>query len=364
MTSNNETILERGTARVEIKKQYKRLIGRKVTFILISLALLVLICGISALLGSAHITIWEVCSTFLHKFFPNHFESSWLADVCVWDLRLPRILMGTVAGAGLGIAGSVMQAVLRNPMASPYTLGISSGAGFGASLAILAGVGVVGEGQYLIIGNAFIFTLLCLAIILSLSIRGRATPETIILVGIAMTYLFSAATTILQYFGESDAVKEAVFWMVGDLGKSRWSELSIVAVVMAVCIPVLIWKSWDLNVMVAGDEVAKSLGVKVERTRIIAMVVSSLLVASIVCFTGTIGFIGLVAPHVCRMVIGGDNRFLLPTSGIVGALMLVAADSVARRVVAPVILPVGVLTAFLGVPLFLYLIMRRRREYF
>jgi len=290
------------------------------------------------------------------------YESTWLADVCVWNLRLPRIFLGIVAGFGLGIAGCVMQAILRNPLASPYTLGISSGAGFGASLAILAGAGLVG-GKYLIIGNAFIFALLVSFIILGLSSRKGATPETMILAGIAMMYLFGAMTTILQYFGEAEAVKEAVFWMVGDLNRASWSVVTIVSVAIALCTPYLMAKSWDLNVMGAGDETAKSLGVNVKRTRVLTMVVSTVMVATIVCFTGTIGFIGLVAPHMTRLAIGGDNRYVLPVSGLLGAVILISADLVARRIMAPVILPVGAVTAFMGAPLFLYLIMRRRREY-
>ena len=255
-----------------------------------------------------------------------------------------------------------MQAVLRNPLASPYTLGISSGAGFGASLAILAGAGIVG-GKYLIIGNAFIFALLVSFIILGLSSRKGATPETMILAGIAMMYLFGAMTTILQYFGEAEAVKEAVFWMVGDLNRASWSVVTVVSVAIALCAPYLMAKSWDLNVMGAGDETAKSLGVNVKRTRVTTMIVSTLMVATIVCFTGTIGFIGLVAPHMTRLAIGGDNRYVLPVSGLLGAVILITADLVARRIMAPIILPVGAVTAFMGAPLFLYLIMRRRREY-
>jgi iron complex transport system permease protein len=289
-------------------------------------------------------------------------ESTWLADICVWNLRLPRIFLGIVAGFGLGVAGCVMQAVLRNPLASPYTLGISSGAGFGASLAILAGAGIVG-GKYLVIGNAFIFALLVSFIILGLSSRKGATPETMILAGIAMMYLFGAMTTILQYFGDADAVKEAVFWMVGDLSRASWSVVTVVSVAIALCTPYLMAKSWDLNVMGAGDETAKSLGVNVKRTRVITMVVSTVMVATIVCFTGTIGFIGLVAPHMTRLAIGGDNRYVLPVSGLLGAVILITADLVARRIIAPIILPVGAVTAFMGAPLFLYLIMRRRREY-
>jgi iron complex transport system permease protein len=289
-------------------------------------------------------------------------ESTWLADVCIWNLRLPRIFLGIIAGIGLGLAGAVMQAILRNPLASPYTLGISSGAGFGASLAILAGAGIVG-GKYLIIGNAFVFALLVSFIILALSSRKGSTPETMILAGIAMMYLFGAMTTILQYFGEAEAVKEAVFWMVGDLNRASWPVVTIILGTLACCAPLLMMKSWDLNVMGAGDETAKSLGVNVKRTRVITMVVSTLLVATIVCFTGTIGFIGLVAPHMTRLAIGGDNRYVLPISGLLGAVILISADLVARTIMAPVILPVGAVTAFMGAPLFLYLIMRRRREY-
>lgn len=345
-----------------IKEQYQKFIGRKVTFILILIPLLFILAGLAASLGSANVSIWDAYSAFLHRFLPNYFESSRLAEICVWKLRLPRILMGVAAGFGLGVAGCVMQGVLRNPLASPYTLGIASGAGFGASLGILAGAGFVG-GQYLVIGNAFAFALVVSFIILGLSSRRGATPESMILAGIAMMYLFTAMTMTLQYFAEAEAVKGAIFWMVGSLGRASWSKLSLVSVVLVCCVPLLILKSWDLNVLGAGDETAKSLGVQVERTRIITMVLASLLVAGIVCFTGTIGFVGLVAPHICRMVIGGDNRFLIPTSGLVGAILLVAADTVARTIMAPVILPVGIMTAYLGVPLFIYLILRGRGGY-
>jgi len=270
--------------------------------------------------------------------------------------------MGILAGIGLAIAGTMLQGILRNPLASPTTLGIISGAGFGAALAIILSAGVV-AGEYLIIGNAFLFSLIPTFVILGLARYRRATPETMILAGIAMAYIFGAATTLIEYFGEPEAVKETVFWMVGSLGKASWEGLLPVSIVLVGCIIPLMWKSWDVNVMGAGDETAKSLGVNVERTRIFIMVIASLLTAGIICFTGTIGFIGLVAPHVCRMVIGGDNRFLIPASGLFGAALLLGADTVARRIIAPVILPVGVLTAFMGGPLFLYLILRRKREY-
>ena len=360
MSSSNETIT--GTKIVEIKEQYKKFVGRKIFFIFSLLFFSLFLIGYSATVGSMDISIAEVYSSILHKFFPAHFDAREVVKVIVLEIRLPRILLGIVAGTGLAIAGTMMQGILRNPLASPFTLGISSGAGFGAALAILLGTGLV-AGRYLIIGNAFFFALIPTFVILGLTRYRKATPETMILAGIAILYIFSAATTSLMYFSESEAVKAAYFWMVGSLGRASWDKLLSTSIVLACCVPLLMWKSWDVNVMGAGDETAKSIGVNVERTRIFILVIASLLTAAIVCFVGTIGFIGLVAPHMCRMVIGGDNRFLIPASGLLGAALLLGADTVARTIIAPAILPVGVITAFMGGPLFLYLIMRRKRDY-
>ena len=347
---------------VDIKEEYTRFIGRKILFIAILAALLILIAGIAASLGSANLALTDTYSAIIDRFLPDYFNPSKLATNVVWNLRLPRILMGVAAGIGLAIAGSAMQGILRNPLASPYTLGIASAAGFGAALAILLGKGFVG-GEYLVIANAFIFALLASLVIIGIARYKGARPETMILAGIAIMYFFSAMTSLLQYFGDADAVKEVVFWMLGDLDRSSWDTLGIVGIVLVLCVPLLMLKSWDLNVMAAGDETAKSLGVQVERVRVLSMILAALLTASIVCFTGTIGFIGLVSPHITRMTIGGDNRFLLPASGLVGAVLLVGADTIARNIIAPVILPVGIMTSFIGVPFFFYLIMRKGREY-
>lgn len=359
MTSSDETIPRIGTKSAGIKEQYKKFIGRKILFIFSSIILIFIIAGIAATLGSFPISVTEVYSIIWHGLFQNPETNK---EIVVWNLRLPRILMAIVAGMGFAIAGTEMQGILRNPLASPFTLGIASGAGFGAALAILVGAGIV-AGKYLVIGNAFLFALVPTFVILGLTHYKRATPETMILAGIAMLYIFSAATSLLMYFSKDEAVKEAYFWMVGDLVRASWSTFFSVFIMLACLIPLLMWKSWDINVMGAGDETAKSLGVNVERSRILILLIASLMTAGIVCFTGTIGFIGLVAPHMCRMVIGGDNRFLIPASGLFGAALLLAADTVARTIMAPIILPVGVITAFMGGPLFLYLIMRRKSEY-
>ncbi len=342
-----------------IKAQYYKFTKRKIVLILFSILLLVLISGVSASIGSAGITTWEAYVAIIHRLFPNYFHTNWLAETCVWDLRLPRICLGILAGFSLGMAGAVMQGVLRNPLASPYTLGISAGAGFGATFAIIVGSGFI-RGEYLIIGNAFIFALMCSFIILAFAGRNGATSEQLILVGIAILYIFSAATIIIQYFGEEEAVAAAVFWMVGSLDRASWTQVSISAIILACSVPLLIIKSWDLNVMAIGDEVAKSLGINVKGIRVFTLSIISFMVAGTICFTGTIGFIGLVAPHIARLIIGGDNRFLLLSSGILGAVLLIGADILARNIIPPIVLPVGAITACMGGPLLLYLVQRRR----
>jgi iron complex transport system permease protein len=357
--SDSEALREREITSEAIIAQYKRFVGRKVLFIFSTIILIVLIAGIAATLGSYPLSVAEVYSILWHGLFQTPTTTK---ELVVWNLRLPPIIMGILAGIGLAIAGTTMQAVVRNPLASPYTLGIASAAGFGAALAIILGAGFI-TGQYLIIVNAFIFALLSSFIIYGLSRHKGATPETMILAGIALMYLFSAMTGILQYFGEETAVAEVVFWMFGSLGRASWDKLLVVFIILAICVPILMLKSWDLNTLGTGDESAKSLGVNVEQTRVVCFILASLVTAGIICFTGTIGFIGLVAPHMSRMVIGGDNRYLIPASGLLGAVLLLSADTIARRVIAPTILPVGLVTSFMGVPLFLYLILRRRREY-
>jgi len=349
---------------MDAKEQYHKYMGRKMFTLFSFVIILIILSGLAASLGTAQITFLEVYSTILHRFFPDTFNSNWFADVVVWDMRLPRIILGILAGTGLAIAGTVMQAVLKNPLASPYTLGISSAAGFGAAVAIILGsVFIEIDGRYLIIINAFIFSLLATVFIYSLASYKGATSETMILAGIALMYLFSAMLSLLQYFADETAVAAVVFWMFGSLSKATWEIVEIVSVVLIICIPILVIKSWDLNVMTAGDETAASLGINVKQTRAICFVFASLITACIISFTGIIGFVGLVSPHICRMIIGGDNRFLIPASGLGGAILLIGSDLIARTIIEPVIIPVGIMTSFMGVPLFLYLIMKRRREY-
>ena len=349
-------------SRTDLRAEYQKFISRKMLFLMLLALGIVLLTGYAATQGSANISVLDVYSAILARFIPGHFHSDWFSDTIVWELRLHRILLTIVAGMGLAIAGAVMQGILKNPLASPFTLGISSAASFGAALAIVLGAGFV-KGEWSIIGNAFVFTLLASMTVYGLAKYKGITPETMILAGIAIMYLFQAMTSFLQYVGHAEQVQEVVFWMMGSMGRSSWDKVWIVTAVLAICSPYLLLKSWDINALGAGDETATSLGVNVEKTRVISMLAVSIITASIICFTGTIGFIGLVSPHITRMVIGGDHRFLLPASAMVGAILLLGADTLARTILAPLILPVGIMTAFLGVPFFVYLFMRRKKEF-
>ena len=345
-----------------MKEEYQRFVSKKALFLILLLLGIILLAGVAAALGSANINVLDVYYAILARFFPSYFQSDWFSDTIVWGLRLHRIILSIVAGMGLAIAGAVMQGILKNPLASPFTLGISSAASFGAALAIVLGAGFAG-GEWLIIGNAFVFTLLASMTVYGLAKYKGITSETLILAGIAIMYLFQAMTSFLQYVGQSEQVAEVVFWMMGSLGRSSWEKVGIVSFIIALCFPYLLFKSWDINALGAGDETAASLGVNVEKTRVLCMMAVSLITAGVICFTGTIGFIGLVSPHITRMVIGGDHRFLLPASAIIGGLLLLAADTAARTILAPVIMPVGIMTAFLGVPFFVYLFIRRKKEF-
>jgi len=346
-----------------VRREHKRLIGRKVAFLVLIIGLIVFAVGFIITLGPLDITIPQVYETLLARFLPDFFTMDEVFEQVVWNIRFPRIIGGIFAGFGLGICGCVMQAVLKNPLASPFTLGISSGAHFGVAIAAVFGVAVIG-GPYLLIANAFAFAMLCSLFIVSLSVLKGATSETLILAGIGINYLFSSLSQLMAYFASDEQLRLMTVWGMGDLSAFSWSKFGLFFVVFGVCIPILWWKAQDLNLMTIGDDSAKSLGVEANHVRIITMMVASVLVATIVCFTGTIGFVGLVAPHVARMLIGADHRILIPASGILGAFLLIGSDAVAMNIISPTIIPTGIMTALLGVPFFLYLILKGKRKEF
>ena len=348
----------------EAEEIYTKLTAGKVTFIFITLVAVVAIAFLAVYLGAASLSMREVFDTLVAKMFPfMGAESSEIATAIVWKARLPRIVMGIIAGAGLAVAGAAMQGTMRNPLVSPYTIGISSAAAFGASIAIVLGAGLVGSGRYLVILNAFFFGVLTAFLVYGIArIRG-VTAETLILAGIALMFLFSGLTSFLQYVATEQELSVVVHWMFGSLSGTRWADVYVAGFIFLFCLPFLMKYSWDFNAMTLGDEIATSSGVNTTQVRVLSLMLATFITAGIICFTGIIAFVGIVAPHIVRFIIGGDYRFLLPCSCLLGALLLLVADTIGRTIVAPIIIPVGIIFSFIGVPFFLYLVMTKRKEY-
>ena len=312
-------------------------------------------------IGPAGIGWQEAFKALWTHFVPGSFAVSEMTSTVVVNIRAPRIIMANLAGFGLGMCGYAMQSVLKNPLASPYTLGLSAAAGFGAALAIVLGIGVL-SAQYLIVGNAFVFSLLASMLVLGFASGRNARPESVILSGVAVMFLFSAGTTLLQFIADPYAVQAVVFWLIGDVGRASWDKIAVMVMVICLVTPYLLFKGWDIGILRMGDETAASLGVRVGLTRMGVMATCSLLTASVVAFVGAIGFIGLVAPHIVKLAGRGSEHFGLIASGMVGAILLASADMIALTVLAPNVLPIGVVTAFLGVPLFMFLIQRGKKS--
>ncbi|MGI6286299.1 iron ABC transporter permease [Neomoorella humiferrea] len=345
--------------------EYLQYTRRKILiiFFLVFLSCLVGIYAINA--GSAELTPYQVIRTLVGL-------GEGRADIIIWNIRLPRVLAAFTAGVGLSVAGCVMQNILRNPLASPFTLGVSQGAACGAALAIVAlGAGstqrtvvdaVLINNPYVVTFSAFLGAMAATLVIIFLASQKGFSPEAMVLSGVALGSLFSAATIIIQYFANDVQVAAIVFWTFGDIGRASWRDLEIMVLVIAVAFLYFMANRWNYNALDGGEETAKGLGVNVEKVRLLGMFTASLITAAIVSFLGIIGFIGLVGPHLMRRLIGGDHRFLIPAAGVMGGLLLLAADTVGRTVIAPVVLPVGAITSFMGAPMFLYLLARGGRR--
>ncbi len=310
--------------------------------------------------GPSGLTIVGVLKTIL---FPAQAQA--VQQVIVGDIRLPMALMAVVVGVSLSIAGAQMQTTLNNPLASPFTLGISAAAAFGAALGIVTGIGVLlpRASLFLVPINAFVFAFGASLFIYAFSqLRGGASRETMVLLGIAMVFLFGSLLALMQYIASEQALQQVVFWTMGSLTKSTWPKIGIEVAVLAVTIPFFVTRAWKFTALRLGDESAKSLGVNVERLRLQTLVAVSLLAATAVAFVGTIGFVGLVGPHVARMLVGEDQRYFLPTSAVAGGLLLSLTAIVSKSIRPGAIIPIGIITSLVGVPFFLALIMARRRQ--
>lgn len=283
-------------------------------------------------------------------------------NAIVWDIRVPRVLLGAAVGAGLALAGVILQALVRNMLADPYILGVNSGASVGAAAAVLFGAGA-GFGDYALQGSAFLGALAASLLVFFIARgAGRLTSIRLLMSGVAVGYALSAATSFLIFASDSaEGARSVMFWLLGSLGLAGWNGplAVIIVVVTSVAAVLMIWGR-QLDALTAGDETALTLGIHPERFRLVLLVVSCLLVGVIVAMAGSIGFIGLVVPHLARRIVGGAHRSVLPVSALIGSILLIWADILARTIVAPQEMPIGIITALVGAPFLLILVRRMR----
>jgi iron complex transport system permease protein len=345
----------------EAEQYHAYIRGKVLLVVLLAVALLIGVVAAVAI-GSIKLPLSAVLSYLLR------FDRSGQGRI-VWDVRLPRVLAALLVGASLSLSGTMMQSVLSNPLASPYTLGLSSAAAFGASVAIvLFGAGtstsstIIVSDFFTVAASAFTFSLLSTATILLLTVLTTISAQSMVLAGIAIGSIFSAGLTLMQYLANSVQLSAIVSWTFGDLGRSSWRSLLIIAGALGPVLIISLFYRWDFNAMDSGEESAKGLGVRTGALRIGGMLAASLLSAVVVSYFGTIAFIGLLGPHIARRLFGSDHRFLLVASPLIGALVLLVADTLARTILTPMVLPVGILTSLLGGPLFIYLLIAGRQR--
>ncbi len=314
--------------------------------------------AVAITLGPAGLSVGEVTSIVVGHLGGTAADVTPIRDGIVWDLRLPRTLLAVLCGAGLGLCGAIMQSLLRNPLADPFVLGISSGASTGAVLIVILGVG---SGVIGLSSGAFIGAVISFALVLLLAHAAGGTPDRVILAGVAATQLFSALTSfIVITSADPEQTRGVMFWLLGSLGGADWLDVALCAAVVAVGLVVCLTHSRALDAFAFGEDAAASLGVNVWRVRVTLLLATALMTAVIVSVAGAIGFVGLVLPHAARALVGSNHRRLLPASALIGSIFLVWVDAVARTAIAPQELPAGVVTALVGVPAFAVILWRRK----
>ncbi|MHA1270942.1 MAG: FecCD family ABC transporter permease [Candidatus Helarchaeota archaeon] len=348
----------------KIAKDYKHFVRRKYLFVIITTIALIIFFFVALSLGSANLTYYEIFQTLIGN-------GDVVSNAIIFKIRMPRIIAAILVGIALSVSGAVMQSVLRNPLGSPYTLGISPAASFGAAFAVIVlGAGSVhsASADAVILNNPYLVTTCafgwCLigtfTILIAVKYKG-ANPETMVLMGIIIGSLFNAGTTALEYFADNVQLASIIYWSFGNLSKGDWNYVFILTIIILPLTLYFIQNALNYNALDAGDDVAKSLGVNYKRTRIISLVVASLTISVVVAFYGIIAFVGLVVPHLVRRILKSNNsQFILSSSALFGGLFLLIADTLARTIISPLILPVGVLTSFLGAPMFIYLLIKKK----
>ncbi|WJY62348.1 Hemin transport system permease protein HmuU [Corynebacterium atrinae] len=312
--------------------------------------------------GPVDITVADTLRIVSHHVFGTQLiaDGGSTQEAIVWQIRVPRAVLGASVGAGLALAGVVLQALVRNVLADPYVLGINSGASVGTAAAILFGVGT-GLGEYALQGSAFIGAMgASLLVFFIARSAGRLTSIRLLMAGVAVGYALSAATSFLIFAADSaEGARSVMFWLLGSLGLANWNgPLAVIVIVVTAVAAILMIGARHLDALAAGDETALTLGINPDRLRFALLVLSCLLVGAIVAMAGSIGFVGLVVPHLARRLVGGSHRAVLPVAALLGAILLVCADILARILLAPQEIPIGIITAMVGAPFLLILVRR------
>ena len=336
--------------------QYSRLL--RLRWVLLAAFVVIILLSLVAdfMLGPSGLGWTELVRTI---FSPAQAEPT--TAVIVWDVRLPYAIMAVVVGLGLGLAGAEMQTILANPLASPFTLGISSAAAFGASLALVLDLSLPGlPPGWAVAGNAFLFAILSAVLLDVLARWGGMSGSGMVLVGIALVFTFNALVSLMQYIASAEDLQNLVFWTMGSLSRATWAKVGGMLLAVAVILPFCLKDAWKLTALRLGEERALSFGIDVKRQRLVSLLRISFLAALAVSMVGTISFIGLIAPHIARRLFGEDHRFYLPGSALIGAMILSLASMASKNIVEGVIVPVGIVTSLVGVPFFVSVVMRRR----
>ena len=324
---------------------------------------MVIVVSLFCLTFGTELSLWEGLRAIGRYVFWQSFDEAHLAaEKVVVFLRLPRICLAALSGIGLAVAGMMMQSVTRNFLVSPFTLGVSSAAAFGASLCIVFGSATIFYNDLFIIGSAFISSLISMLVVFAVAQRVGITANSVILVGIALNYFFAALTASLQFFAQENKLAAVVQWTFGTFNRANWHAVWIIGAVLLLCCLYAGRLLLKWNAMASGDdELVKSLGIDPRRLRGTTMFLAVLITATIISFTGVIGFVGLIAPHMARFLVGNDHQYLFPMSAAVGAALLVLADTLGKFILYPVNVPVGIVVSFVGVPIFIHLILNARK---
>lgn len=347
-----------------MKKKFKE----SYSSIIIVLALMLLFSiGFFSTIGTANVNFIDTFKIIGSKIplIKKYVDVSGIADsykVIIWSIRLPRVLLGVLVGASLSTAGAAFQGMFKNPMADPYVIGISSGAALGATIAIVFGLNIGIFGISTISISAFMGALIAVTLVYNIGrVKNKMPVTTLLLSGIAISQFLTAIMSFLMVIYSKDMTK-VIYWTLGSLSGKGWGPLIKISIPTVLSIIIVNFFSRDLNVMLTGEESAHSLGVQVEKTKIYVLLLGAFMTAMVVSVSGIIGFIGLIIPHIVRMIFGPDHKILLPSSALIGGIFMIFADTIARTIISPVEIPVGVITALFGGPFFIYLLRNKKKS--